>query len=59
MATSVVPSTIFLTDINSKYNPGAWLHISKGTNNTARMHKTCGDAADAPVSAEIVVIRHN
>ena len=55
----VLPTQGFVTDINSKYNPGAWLHINKGTNNTARMHKTCGDAADRPVSAEIVVVRHN
>lgn len=57
--TSLVSQSYFVSDINSKYNPGAWLHISKGTNRTARMHKTCGDAADRPVSAEIVVIRHN
>lgn len=56
---AVLPTQGFVTDINSKYNPGAWLHINKGTNNTARMHKTCGDAADRPVSAEIVVVRHN
>ena len=55
----VLPTQGFVTDINSKYNPGAWLHINKGTNNTARMHKTCGDAADRPVSAGIVVVRHN
>ena len=55
----VLPTQGFVTDINSKYNPGAWLHINKGTNNTARMHKTCGDAADRAVSAEIVVVRHN
>lgn len=59
VATSLISQSYFVTDINSKYNPGAWLHISKGTNRTARMHKTCGDAADAPVSAEIVVVRHN
>lgn len=59
VATSLISQSYFVTDINSKYNPGAWLHISKGTNRTARMRKTCGDAADAPVSAEIVVVRHN
>lgn len=59
VATSLISQSYFVTDINSKYNPGAWLHVSKGTNRTARMHKTCGDAADRPVSAEIVVVRHN
>lgn len=59
VASAVVSSVVFVNDINCKYNPGAWLHVNKGSGRIARLHKTCGTAADVPISSEIVVVRHN
>lgn len=52
-------SSFYVTEINSRLNPGAWLHVNAGQNNMARLHKSCSNAADDPISSEIVVVRHN
>lgn len=48
----------FVTAINSVFDPGAWLHISAGSNNVARLTKRCGNATNQPISANMTVLRH-
>lgn len=48
----------FVTYISSVFDPGAWLHISAGSNNVARLTKRCGSATNTPISANMTVIRH-
>ena len=55
---NVIGTTGFVTEINSRYDPGAYLHINYGENNTARLHKTCEAPDGSPVSANLTVVRH-
>lgn len=48
----------FVTEINSRYDPGAWLHVNFGQNSMARLRKTCVSADGSPVSANLIVVRH-
>lgn len=52
-------SKSYLTEINSRVNPGAWLHVNTGADNKARLRKSCADASGKGISAAIAVIRHN
>ena len=51
-------SSYFLPDINSRFNPGAYAHVSKGTNNQAIFRKSCMSPSGAPVASRITLLRH-
>lgn len=58
-ATGVTSTGLFVNQIDSRFDPGAYLHVNSGSTNIARLHKTCGTSSEEPVSANIAVIRHN
>ncbi len=55
---NVTGTSGFVTEINSRYDPGAYLHVNFGQNNTAKLHKTCAAPDESPVSSNLIIIRH-
>lgn len=59
----VVPSLVLGTDgyvseINANYNATACLHVNAGSNNLARLRKSCSLTDGTAISANVVVLRH-
>lgn len=49
----------YVTEISNRYDRGAYLHVNSGLGNQARLRKSCGAPDGTPISAEMVVLRHN